>query len=98
MSEQQAPSYAAELFQKAHGRIVMLQRIESQINNLIQQRRKVQSELNEAQTEINDELSRIMNAADELPSTAIGESYSRRTGGNGTSADHTGAGAAEALA
>jgi predicted nucleic acid-binding Zn-ribbon protein len=58
---------AAALFQKAHGRIVMLQRIDEQLSGLAEQRRKVQEELREVQEEINQEFARVMRAAEEAP-------------------------------
>lgn len=60
-------SPAAELFQKAHGRIILLQRLDEQIAQLLEQRRKIQQELAGLQGQINEEFSRVMSAAKELP-------------------------------
>jgi hypothetical protein len=68
MSDTQAPSQAAALFQKAHGRIVLLQRVESQIAALQAQKRRIVAELADAQGEINDEFIRLMGQGDEMPS------------------------------
>jgi len=73
MSDVQTPSYAAGLFQKAHGRIVMLQRIDAQIAALLAQRRRIHEELGEARSEINGEFERLMHESDEVPSTVLGE-------------------------
>jgi len=53
-------STAVALFQKAHGRMTTLQRIDDQINALLDQRRKLQDELRAVQTLINEEFDRVV--------------------------------------
>src|SRR5699024_7968155 len=48
------------LFQKAHTKMVALQRVEEQFNSLIVQRRKLQDELRAVQSEINGEFDRLI--------------------------------------
>jgi hypothetical protein len=92
MSENQVPLHAASLFQKAHGRIVMLQRIDTQIASLLTQRRKVHEELGDTRAEIAQELDRVMHESDEMPAAVLGEiSGTRERNGNGNGdsiADH----------
>ena len=86
MSDTQAPSQAAALFQKAHGRIVLLQRVEAQIAALQTQKRRILAELTEAQTEINDEFVRLMGHGEELPDAEFADVSPepvRRGTGNG---------------
>jgi predicted nucleic acid-binding Zn-ribbon protein len=73
MSEAQIPTQAAGLFQKAHGKIVLLQRLDSQVASLLTQRRSVQDELNNVQSEINEEFDRLMHQSDELPAKILAE-------------------------
>ena len=54
---------ATAMFQKAHGRIVMLQRIDEQLAVLLDQRRKVQEELRLVQQQINEEFERVIKQA-----------------------------------
>ena len=42
-------SPAVGLFQKAHGKMVMLQRLDAQLGSLLEQRRKIQDELSSVQ-------------------------------------------------
>ncbi len=53
------------LFQKAHASLVTLQRVDEQIAGLAEKRRKVQAELREAQSMLNDEIDRAATPADE---------------------------------
>ena len=53
------------LFQKAHASLVTLQRLDDQIGALVEKRRKLQSELREAQSMLNDEIDRAATPADE---------------------------------
>jgi hypothetical protein len=53
-------STAVALFQKAHGRMTTLQRIDDQIHALLDQRRKLQDELRAVQTLINEEFDRVV--------------------------------------
>jgi predicted nucleic acid-binding Zn-ribbon protein len=81
-----APAQAsptAALFQKAHAKIVTLQRIDEQLTSLVDQRKKLQDELREVQSQINDEFNRVINDAQEshprLAEQATGKS--RRANG-----------------
>lgn len=67
------PGGAATLFQKAHGKMVMLQRLDAQLAGLLEQRRKVQDELTGLQAQINEEFERIMRQADEAPARLLAE-------------------------
>lgn len=73
MSDTQTPSQAAALFQKAHGRIVLLQRVEAQIAALQSQKRRIHQELTDAQSEINDEFIRLMGHGEEMPSADLAD-------------------------
>lgn len=73
MTEVQAQTPAAGLFQKAHGKIVMLQRLDTQIATLLGQRKRVQDELTGVQGLINEELHRVMTHSDELPAKILSE-------------------------
>ena len=54
----EATSPAVALFQKVHGKMVMLQRLDSQLHGLLEQRRKVQQEIQALQGQINEEIDR----------------------------------------
>ena len=76
MQQQQnneATSPAVALFQKVHGKMVMLQRLDAQLAGLIDQRRKVQAEISGLQGQINEEIDRQLRQADELPARILGE-------------------------
>lgn len=73
MSDAQTPSQAAALFQKAHGRIVLLQRVEAQLAALQTQKRRILAELTDAQTEINDEFVRLMGQGEDMPSADLAD-------------------------
>ena len=60
-----APSPTVALFQKAHAKIVTLQRVEEQLNNLLEQRKKLQEELRGVQGQINDEINRVVQQAED---------------------------------
>lgn len=60
-------SPVASLFQKAHGRMVMLQRVDEQLAGLIDQRQKLQDELRHIQSQINEEFDRVMEEAQKGP-------------------------------
>jgi chromosome segregation ATPase len=66
-------SPAVGLFQKAHGKMVMLQRLDSQLASLLEQRRKIQDELSGIQSQINDEFDRVMRQAEETPARILSE-------------------------
>ena len=69
----EAASPAVALFQKVHGKMVMLQRLDSQLATLIEQRRKVQQEIIGLQGQINEEIDRQLRTADELPARILSE-------------------------
>lgn len=66
-------SPAVGLFQKAHGKMVMLQRLDAQLASLLEQRRKIQDELSAVQSQINDEFDRVMRQAEETPARILTE-------------------------
>lgn len=53
---------SVQLFQRAHQKMVMLQRVEDQLQQLLNQRRSVQDELRGIQAQINDEFDRLLRA------------------------------------
>ena len=59
----QSTSTAVALFQKAHGRMTTMQRIDEQLAALIDQRRKLQEELRAVQALINEEFDRVTSAS-----------------------------------
>ena len=69
----EANSPAVALFQRVHGKMVMLQRLDAQLAGLIEQRRKVQSEIQNLQGQINEEIDRQLRQADELPARILAE-------------------------
>ena len=69
----EANSPAVGLFQKAHGKMVMLQRLDAQLASLLEQRRKIQDELSSVQSQINDEFDRVMRQAEETPARILSE-------------------------
>ena len=76
MQQQQnneATAPAVALFQKVHGKMVMLQRLDAQLAGLIEQRRKVQAEIQGLQGQINEEIDRQLRQADELPARILSE-------------------------
>jgi hypothetical protein len=60
-----AVSPTVAMFQKAHAKIVTLQRVEEQLNTLLEQRKRLQDELREVQTQINDEINRVVHQAED---------------------------------
>jgi len=75
-------SPAVGLFQKAHGKMVMLQRLDAQLASLLEQRRKIQDELSSVQASINDEFDRVMRQAEETPARILSEIAENATGGS----------------
>ncbi|MFT3785649.1 MAG: hypothetical protein QM770_05720 [Tepidisphaeraceae bacterium] len=53
---------SVQLFQRAHQKMVMLQRVDDQIQTLLNQRRSVQDELRGIQVQINEEFDRLLRA------------------------------------
>src|SRR4051812_28016555 len=74
-------SPAVGLFQKAHGKMVMLQRLDAQLGSLLEQRRKIQDELSSVQAKINDEFDRVMRQAEETPARILSEIAEGSSGG-----------------
>lgn len=58
---------AVAMFQKAHGRMLMLQRLDEQISAMANQRKQIQDELRGLQGQINDEFDRVMKMSQEGP-------------------------------
>jgi hypothetical protein len=58
---------SVQLFQRAHQKMVMLQRVEDQLQQLLNQRRSVQDELRGIQAQINDEFDRLLRAGGTVP-------------------------------
>jgi hypothetical protein len=88
-SVEQPPVAAAEgaqyvqLFQKAHQKIVMLDRIEEQVAQLLEKREELQQELKDLQSHINEELEVRIRAGIESPARVLGAIASSVTGRNG---------------
>ncbi|HEX8525253.1 MAG TPA: hypothetical protein VF669_23580 [Tepidisphaeraceae bacterium] len=57
-----APHLAA-MFQKAYAQAVMIQGIDEQINAMLEQREKLENEIHQMQTQLNDEFERMLSAA-----------------------------------
>ena len=49
------------LFQKAHAKMITLQRVDEQVQTLLDQRKKLHEELRGIQSQINDEFDRLLN-------------------------------------
>lgn len=58
---------AVALFQKAHGRMLMLQRLDEQITTMVNQRKQIQDELRGLQGQINEEFERVMQLSEQGP-------------------------------
>ncbi len=67
----QTSSTAVALFQKAHGRMTTMQRIDEQIHALIDQRRKLQEELRAVQALINEEFDRVVQTSAPEPNRLL---------------------------
>lgn len=59
------------LFQKAHSKLVSIQRIEDQMTHLVEQRRKLQEELRQLREQINGEFDRILQEDLEMPKRTL---------------------------
>jgi len=55
---------AVSLFQRAHQRMQLIQRIDVQVASLMEQRQKVQDELRTIQLEINEEIDKVARVSD----------------------------------
>jgi hypothetical protein len=83
-SEVHQVSPAVSLFQKAHGRMTTLQRIDEQLNALMDQRRKIQEELRTIQQLINEEFDRVTKQSGGMPNRVLSRiADSARENGNG---------------
>jgi hypothetical protein len=78
-------SPAVSLFQKAHGRMTTLQRIDEQVAALLDQRRKIQEELRTIQQLINEEFDRVTRQSSGAGSRALSRiaDAARDSGSNG---------------
>ncbi len=78
-------SPAVSLFQKAHGRMTTLQRIDEQVSALLDQRRKIQEELRTIQQLINEEFDRVTRQSSSAPSSVLSRiaNSARESAGNG---------------
>ena len=63
----------AALFQKAHSKVVALQRVDEQLSGLIDQRRRLQEELRSVQKQINEELDRVLEQEPDLPARSFAQ-------------------------
>ena len=63
-------SATASLFQKAHQKIVLLQRLDEQLSGLLEQRKKMQDELRGVQALLNDEFDRLTKSIGDVPAAA----------------------------
>jgi hypothetical protein len=73
------------LFQKAHAKMITLQRVDEQVQSLLDQRTKLHDELRGIQTQINDEFDRLLGAADEsLPKLNADTKSPNKRGGKDT--------------
>jgi len=60
-----AQTPAVSLFQRAHQKMQMLQRIDAQVSSLLEQRQKAQDELRSVQLELNEEIDKVARSAEE---------------------------------
>jgi len=63
---------SVQLFQRAHQKMVMLQRVEDQLQQLLNQRRSIQDELRGIQVQINEEFDRLLRANAAAAAAAAG--------------------------
>ena len=82
-SEVHQVSPAVSLFQKAHGRMTTLQRIDEQMNALLDQRRKIQEELRTIQQLINEEFDRVTKQSPGMPNRVLSRIADSASNGNG---------------
>ena len=76
MANEPAPvptSPTASLFQKAHTKMVTLQRLDEQLTGLLEQRKKLQDELRGVQALINEEFDRVVIEAQEAPARMVAQ-------------------------
>jgi hypothetical protein len=72
-NSQASTNPTVSLFQRAHAKMVTLQRVDEQLVGLLEQRRKLQDELRGVQALINDEFERIMTDANEGTAKVLAE-------------------------
>src|SRR5688572_6036201 len=75
MSQEQIAPPAAGLFQRAHSKMVLVQRLDAQLAAIIEQRRKAQDELDSVQNQINEEFDRFKKESEETPIRLMGEGW-----------------------
>jgi len=66
-------SPTVQLFQRAHQKMVLLQRVEDQIQQYVNQRRSIQDELRGIQVQINEEFDRLLRTTGQAPSRLLAE-------------------------
>jgi len=71
MANENAAVPAVPLFQRAHARMVLLQKIDEQLVTLLQQRNKVLDELRDVQHRINAEFERVTAMDENAPAKII---------------------------
>jgi len=76
-------SPAVSLFQKAHGRMTTVQRIDEQVAALLDQRRKIQEELRTIQQLINEEFDRVTRTGAATPNSMLTRIANAAGAGNG---------------
>ncbi len=99
MSNHQQPdharetSHAVQLFQDAHQKMVMLKRVDEQMNQLVQRRRTLMDELRTVQGQINEEFDKMFQAGHDMParlkSLAAQTSHVASASRDGAFADET---------
>ena len=70
MSAESSPREAstlAAIFQKAYARAVALQRLDEQLQVLLEQRQRLEADFREAQTEVNEECDRMLKLSSIAP-------------------------------
>jgi len=67
MANETAVSPAVPLFQKAHARMVTLQRVDEQLVTLLEQRKRILDELRGVQSAINEEFERVTSMDESAP-------------------------------
>ncbi len=70
---------AVALFQKAHQKMVTLQRLDEQVAAILDQRKKLQEELRDVQSQINEEFERVMAASEQAPARLLAGVESKRS-------------------
>ena len=91
ITSSQTTSAAVALFQKAHGRMTTMQRIDEQIVALMDQRRKLQDELRTVQSLINEEFDRVTRTRPEAPGRMLAHMADAEphSNGNGNGQSHS---------